>query len=170
MWQFQDLTVPMMEDENGTLFTTGAILASVLGVTDNNLVALYQAHKDEFDDVRVNTTHANDFLQANKETFGVQRVRQDMHLWSEDDMILFAGLSRTPVGKAFRKEMIKAIKAQARKGFITEEYFDSVVSQLVTRLTALEEQKQQAASGLNTAASAAGSALAAQRYTKPFRS
>lgn len=163
----------MMEDSDGTLYTTGAPLAGALGVTTNNLVFLYNQHRDEFDDARVSTTHANEFLQQYKEQFGIQRVRQDMHLWTEDDMILFAALSRSDQGKAFRKAMKELVKQQARKTLVTKEYFDTVVAQLVQRNQNLQEQVNalhEAQPHLRHIAKNAGQMLYEQRFTKPFRS
>jgi hypothetical protein len=183
LWQFQNLNVPMMEDSNSTLYTTTPILASALGVEVNSLRQIFKRHQDELDGICVQEMHANgdcvtdsdatSFLQANKETFGLKYVRGDMHLWSEDDMILIAGLTRTETGKAFRKEMVKAIKAQARKDLITKEYFDSVVAQLVQQNQALQVQVneiREAQPHLNDIASNAGHLLRNQRFTKPFRS
>jgi prophage antirepressor-like protein len=166
LWQFQDLNIPMMLDDNRTLYTTTPILASALGVDEGTLRQIYQRHQDEFDGNCVTDSDAISFLSENRKTYGLTYVRGDMHLWSEDDMILFAGLSRTPVGKAFRKEMVKAIKAQARKGLVTEEYFDSVVSQLLARVSVVEAAQP----ALDRAASAAGTMLQAQKHTKGFRS
>jgi len=168
-WQFDTLVVPMMEDESGTLYTTSSVLAHALGVTENNLVYLYQAHPDEFDGARVSTTHANSFFQQNMEEFGIQRVRQDIHLWTENDMILFAALSRSDQGKEFRKQMVQLVKQQARKTLITKEQFDAIVGELMVRINELEKAQQDAQPHLNATASAAGSALAHQRYIKPFR-
>jgi prophage antirepressor-like protein len=173
LWQFQNLNVPMMENGSDTLYTTTQVLAGVLGVTANNLVALYHLHKDEFDDARVNTLHANEFLQQHKEQFGVRRVRQDMHLWTEDDMILFAALSRSDQGKAFRKAMKELVKQQARKTLITKEYFDNVVSPLVQQNQALQARVdtiEEAQPHLKHIAKTAGQMLYDQRFTKPFRS
>jgi hypothetical protein len=166
LWQFQDLTIPMMEDTNGTLYTTGPILANALGLEEKTLRNIYANHQDEFDGNCAQDVGAIPFLQENKTAYGLKYVRGDMHLWSEDDMILFAGLTRTQVGKAFRKEMVRAIKAQARKGYIPQEQFDVLVGQLMTRLQMVEE----AIPALNRAASAAGSVLQAQKSTKPLRS
>jgi hypothetical protein len=173
LWQFQNLNIPMMEDEGGTLYTTGSVLAGALGVTPQNLRSIYANHRDEFDGVSVNAIDANEFLQQHKEAFGVQRVRQDMHLWTEDDMILFAALSNSDQGKEFRKGMKQVIKTQARKGLITKEYFDSVVSQLVAQNVELLERVtavEAAQPAFDRAASAAGTMLQAQKHTKGFRS
>lgn len=167
MWQFDTLSVPMMEDEQtGVLYTTGSVLAVALQVTEQNLRSVYMNHKDEFDGNRVNDIDAISFLGEHREAFKIKYLRPDMHAWSEDDMILFAALSNSDQGKAFRKAMKELVKQQARKGLITQEYFDSVVSQLMERVVAIEQAKDH----LDATASALGAGLAHQRYTKNFRS
>lgn len=173
LWQFQNLNVPMMEDANGTLYTTSPILASLLQVTEDNLRMVYQNHQDEFDGLSVSDIYANDFLRQNKEVFGIQRVRADLHVWSEDDLILFAAFANSSQGKEFRKAMKELVKQQARKTLITKEYFDAVVSQLVAKnieLQARVDAVEAAQPHLRNIASNAGKLLNDQKHTKPFRS
>jgi BMFP domain-containing protein YqiC len=172
-WQFNNLNVPMMEDEDGTLFTTGSVLSGVLGVTERNLRNVYLNHRDEFDGNCANDIGAISFLQQNRETFQLKYLRADMHVWSEDDMILFAALSNSDQGKEFRKGMKELVKQQARKSYVSREEYESLAEQLIhvsNRLEALEQERENVRPSLNLAASAAGVALAAQRNTKAFRS
>lgn len=168
-WQFNELSIPMMEDERGTLYTTTGVLCGALGVVENDLRNIYLSRRDEFDGLSVNNLGANDFIRANKEIFCVQRVRQDMHLWSEDDMILFAAISRSDQGKEFRKQMVQLVKQQARKTYISREEYDRMVGELMIRIGKLEQEKDQVRPAMQESASAFGRGLSYQRRTKTFR-
>lgn len=106
-WTFQNLSVVMMEDENGVLYTTSAVLATALGVTTDSLRMAYKFHREEFDALSVTDAYAKDFLNLHRVELGIQRLRDDMHIWSEGDMILHAMYCQTSQGRGFRKDLIE---------------------------------------------------------------
>jgi hypothetical protein len=109
----------------------------------------------------VRKSDAIPFLKEHKVEFGLKYVRGDMRLWTEDDMILVAILSHAPSSKEFRKDLVQFIKANAVKDYVSREEYDS----LLERLKALES----AVPALQVAASAAGTALQAQKGTRHLR-
>jgi prophage antirepressor-like protein len=172
LWMFQSLVVPMMEDENGVLYTTSAVLAKVLGVTPHTLAATYHRHKDEFEGLSGTDSAASGqpskismFLRIHMSEFEIRRVRSDLHLWSENDMILHAMYCQTIEGRGFRKDFINFIKQNAIRGCVTQEQ----LNEMQTQVNELRELLAAAGPSLQTTASAIGSALYAQRGTKPLR-
>jgi prophage antirepressor-like protein len=168
-WSFQNLHIPMLEDEQGSLYCINQALTSALGLTEASLRKLYFQHKGEFDGNCVTSSNAIQFLREHKTEFGLRYVRGDMRLWSENDMILIAVLSRSPVGSEFRKGVIQLIKDNARKEYISKEQYEADMSLLKGQVQELKDMFQQSQPALHTAASAAGVALQAQRGTKHLR-
>ena len=125
-WDFNNLRVPMMMDTSGKLWCTSKQLCEALGIKPEAIRKLAHDHKDELEFLSVTESHAKDFLKENKSEFGIKRVKQDMSLWSEDDMITIAVLSKSSVAKQFRKDLVKLIKEQARKSYVTRDEFNEI--------------------------------------------
>ena len=169
-WAFNNLHLPMMEDAQGKLYCTNQALTSALGLSPATLRELYAQHKEEFEGACVSSPDAKEFLQRHKTEFGIRRLREDMHLWSEEDMIVIAVLSRSPIGVEFRRGIVQLVKSNAKRGYVSKEQYDRDLGELRGQLQYLMEAVQQSQPALQTAASAAGSALQAQRDTKHLRS
>jgi hypothetical protein len=154
-------------------------LADSLGVTAGDLDVSFHTRKEEFDGLRLSSTKAKEALEQHREMFGVQRLRQDMHIWSENDMLMHAMIARSSIGRQFRKGLIELIKKSAVIEVPTVQENQNLMEQLrlvradnaimSERLTALEEVFSWAKPKLQKAASAAGAALSAQRGTKEIR-
>lgn len=116
-------------------------------------------------DLSVSNPNAKEFFTAHKTEFGIKRVRSDMRLWSEDDMLTFAFHSKSPQSLEFRKQLRKFIKQNATRGYVTQAQFDELKGQMhsIMELVAMYVP------AANEAASSAGKALRAQRSTKPLR-
>lgn len=186
-WKFENIDVPMMELDDGTLCTTGYVVASALGVTQNNLQHIYNNRQEDFKGLRLrenwgNTVPPIDFLRQNREEFGLTYIRDNMYLWTESDMIMFAILSRSEKSFDFRQGLIEFVKQNARKNYVTVEEYQMLLghySQVQQHLQILEQnqanmQRQLEAIAkanpiLELAASAAGSMLAAQKGMKKLR-
>lgn len=174
-WQFENIDVPMMEDEDGMLYCTSPVIASALGIDEITLRTMYHYHHDEFEPVRLESMNAYDFLKQHKQEFSIKRLRKDMHLWTEDDMITFAVFSKSDRAREFRRGLKQFIKQQARRQYISKEEYDTLAEhyanlyqqfQLLTKRVGDIEQAQP---HLQATASAAGAALSHQRYTKRLR-
>lgn len=141
-WSYNNLHMPMMSDDNGDLWCTSKQLCGALGITENSLRLLKNGHKEEFDDNCVSKTNAISFLKENKTEFGVKYVRGDMTLWSEDDMITVAILARSPIARAFRKELKTFIKQNAIKNTVSRAEHDKTLMQLGMMAVEIEELKK----------------------------
>lgn len=174
METINNLSIPMLSiDED--LYITQHNLSKMLGVEQKTLRNTFNNRVDEFDGVRAHSMGANDFIRENKHLLGVKRVRDDMHLWTEDDMITFAMLVRGKKGLLIRKELKAAIKSNAKRQTVSQEKYDELVSQLATlreevcQLSQIKEEFELARPFLEEIASMAGKTLQAQRGTKPLR-
>lgn len=90
------IPMPSIDDE---LYITQDNLSKLLGISAGCLNKTYNNRKDEFDAVSANIIRANEFLKQHKHLLGIKRVRKDMHLWTEDDMLTFGMLVRGPRGR-----------------------------------------------------------------------
>ena len=157
--------LPMMEDDRGELYGTNKTVMEGLGISEDAIRHIYSRHKNEFDSVSVTDCHANEFLRRDKALFGIKRVRSDMRVWNEDDMITFAFYAQSEKGLQFRKDLRKFLKENAKRHYVNKEEYDKLKSDFQT-LTALVLQNIPAA---NETASAFGAGLRAQRGTKQLR-
>lgn len=161
-WKFDSLEVVMIEDDQGELYTPSSVLAKALGVSTDDLRNRYIANKIEYDGLSAGSIYAKEFIKLNKHLLGVRRVREDLHLWSESDMILHAMYSRTPQGRRFRKDLIAFIKQHAVRSGVYQEQLDALRAEI-------EELRQVVSStgkARDRAASLAGAGLQVHRNTK----
>ena len=166
-WDFQGLHVPMMEDSNGNLYCTFKQLSDALQCPEATIRAMRRRRANEFSGFCVSKCNAisdiREFLEQNRIEFGLRYVRDDMAIWTEDDMIMAAVMIKNTVGKEFRKNLVKFIKENARKGYVHESEFNS-------RMTEMNQKIDNLAAYLNANASEAGRKLNAQKQTKHLRS
>lgn len=118
-WSFNGLHMPMMQDGNGDLWCTSKQLCEGLGITESALRELRRTNKDEFELLSVRKCDAKEFFSEHKIEFGIKRIRKDMSLWSETDMLMVAILSRSGVSRKFRREWIQFVKANAKREVLT---------------------------------------------------
>lgn len=164
-WSFAGLEVPMMEDEDGELYCTSKALCGALGVTEGNIRSFYNDNKAEFDSLTVSNRHAKEFFREHQSVFELKRIRGNIRIWSEDDMLVFAFFLKTPQAREFRRELRLFIKQQARKDTVSREEFMS----LLERVKNMELEREEALPRFNLAASCAGKTLASFRGTTDFR-
>jgi hypothetical protein len=165
-WEvIQGTCLPMMEDKDGELFCTNKCIEDGLGLTPDNVRKIYQVNKDEFSALSVTNPHAKDFLKTHKNEFGVKRVRSDMRLWNEDDMLTFAFKANTDKGIEFRRNLRKFIKENAKRHYVSKEQFDD----LKNKFNDLTKIVLYSLPAVETTASLAGKALRAQKQTKQLR-
>lgn len=164
-WEFMGLHMPMMEDENGELFCTSKAIYDALGISKDDLDHIVSRHSEEFGSLRLTDCQSKEFFQKNKAEFGIQRVRSNMRLWSEDDMLTFAFHSKSTLSLEFRTKLRKFIKQNAKRGYVSQDAFE----QLKGQLSELQQLVLQYLPAANEAASHAGRSLRAHRETKPLR-
>lgn len=157
--------MPMMEGEDGVLYCTTKAVCEGLGIVPRVLDNIRRRHADELSDLRSTNCGSKDFLLQNKDALGLERVRNDMRLWTEDDMLMFAIYSRSGIAKDFRRSLIQFIKENARKGYVPGD----VHARTEARLSAIEEILASAGFALSQNASTAGKLLNQQKDTKRLR-
>src|SRR5690348_769703 len=106
-WSFHNFQVPMMEDEEGHLWCTSAALCGALGLNKRTFQTIYLVHKDHFGDhtLRALDPSTKAFLVEHRDEFGVSRLRGDLRLWSDNDMLWFAAKSNSPAAREFVGEL-----------------------------------------------------------------
>jgi prophage antirepressor-like protein len=138
-WEFNGLHVPMMADKDGLLYCTSKQLCEALGITKQALHEVKRRHADEFSLLRSTESGPKEFLTENKVEFGIKRVKSDMVLWPEDDMILVAMLTRSSVSKEFRRQLVLHIKANAKKDMVPQVTHTNALIELGKMAVRLEE-------------------------------
>lgn len=162
-WEFMGLHMPMMEDDRGELYCTSKALCEALGINEGTLRSVYERHKEEF--LSVSICDAKEFLRQNKVEFGIKRIRSDMRLWSEDDMLTFAFHSKSVQSLEYRKQLRQFIKQNAKRGYVSRDAFENLKGELHE----IKEFMQKYMLAVDESASHVGKALRAQRETKSLR-
>ena len=133
-WKFHNIKIPMIRI-NGKLYTTSYVLAAALCTTQDNLRMLYKKYREEFDEtcLSVSGIYAKDLaaLDRFRETFGIERLRLDMHLWSTDNMMDFGFLNHTDVGREFKRGVKRLVNKEAHTYCPTAREVDKIRKQLV---------------------------------------
>jgi hypothetical protein len=160
----------------GELFCTSSALCSALGMTAEHLRKVVQMNKEQLQPLSVTNRHAiAEFMRANREALGVQRVKATTQLWPLREALKVAYLARTNVSWEFINASIDLVQENATQGLVSREEFEALERRLdlhreeserLARLEAIVLGSQEA---LQVAASAAGSVLAAQRGTRRVR-
>lgn len=138
-WSFNGLEIVMMESPEGVLYCTSKQLSAALGVGESAVRTVRLRNKDEFNSLSVTKRDAKEFLAQVKDALGIKRLRADIYLWSEDEMILAAILTRSTVSKEFRKGLIQFVRDNARKNMVENEVHARVLIELGKCVTQIEE-------------------------------
>lgn len=169
VWEFNGLKVPMVEDSAGELFCTTKQLAEALQTTESHVRRIKDRHSDEFDGLSKTNCLAKDFLARNKSEFGIKRLREDVLIWSEDDMIMAAILIKSPVGKEFRKDLRKFVKANAMRGMVPVELVNRLIAETQEARAETAEMRSEFVAlkeYLEASASLSGKALSVHKQAK----
>jgi len=172
------LYMPMMEDEKGELFCTTGQLTKALGITQTALYSVVTRHRDELDLLSLAKREAKEFIKKNRVEFGVARVRNDMHLWSEKDMVVVALLSKSTVSKDFRTNLSLFIRENATRDLVHVSVLEAARSQMLEdrsvmmeeldrqrgRLDSMQQVIERFIPASDRAASAAGQMLQARQH------
>jgi len=174
----------MMEDTDGELYCTSKQLCTALGITEEAIWKIYERHKEELSALsltkrqpkNVDSDKTGDrilrFLKENRTEFGIQRLRKSMRLWTAKDMFIIAVYSQSAVSKEFRNQLWNFVRHHAQVTYVTREEFQLLekqnqqLAEQVRQLTAILTEAQP---GLQQQASAAGTALRAQKSIKHLR-
>lgn len=165
LWEFNELRIPMLCTEQYGMCCTSKALAGSLGITESALRDIHSRHKAELHPICVANCDAILFLRAHREEFGVNYVRKDMVLWPLRQALVVAHRSNSKVSSAFLQASLDLVEHHARTSYVTEDKYNALLRRVDQLQTALELSQP----ALSTAASAAGSALRAQRDIRHLR-
>lgn len=129
-WSYNNLHVPMIRDDKGGLWCTNKALSEALGVTEQALRMVYRRRGDKLKGLSLTDCDAKDFITSNKVELGIGRLRKDMLLWSESEMIRIALWSKSSVSDVFVEEVVKLVREQATTGYVTQDEHNRVLIQL----------------------------------------
>lgn len=168
-WSFQNIHMPMIDIGGSELVCTNKQLMLGLGCSKRSLLDCYNTHKNEMTALRYVNPYLKDFLIKNKTELGLERVREDIVLWSEDAMMCFAFFIKTPNAVEFRKELRAYIKDHRTIYTGGLEQLQRDMRQELNELHEFKDMVKQAIPNLEEAAKLAGSMLQAQKGTKHLR-
>jgi prophage antirepressor-like protein len=168
-WKFRNFIIPMASVA-GRLYTTTQMLSKALGVSYDAIYHSYLRNRDRLQNLNLTNCQAKEVFAQNKEAFGIKRLREDMHIWSEAQMIFLAFNCRSEQGQEFSDAVIELVIREARTNMHTDEEMAGAIAEvqmqyapeiadLKARIAALEV-------GYSTAASAAGAGLQAFKTVK----
>lgn len=157
----------MLEDEKTRmLYTTVRILALVLATKEANILELYRNHGQRLTSGMPEIRKAAlEVLRQNRVEFAQPRFRQDAPLPSLPDITFISSHIKTPDADEFRASITQFALDNIRRSAVSFEEFQA----LQRELEELREFMHSTKPALHVAASAAGSALNAQKGTKAFR-
>ena len=165
-WKSENFCCAMVEDEERRMWTTTAGVAGALGIEQDSALNLYHRNKAHFEDttpsLRGDKESVVAFLTQHQKHFGIKRMRANLRIWSEDDVLTLAVLCKSPQALKAKKEFLQFIKSNMRREYAT---LQTQYNELLHRLMLVEE----ALPAVQKLRSAAGSSLAACRGTVGLR-
>ena len=164
-WRFRSLVVPMIMGNDGVLYTTSKAMSSALGISLPSLSQIYKRASHRFSDLRLTQSQSKSTFLDHRHEFGITRAREDMRIWTENDMIRFAACATSEAAEDFMQGVIELVKANAKIGSVTKEEHESLQQEVRDIKNTLSEMQQV----LNDAASFAGKELNLHKKTRSLR-
>jgi hypothetical protein len=153
-WQFRSLVVPMILGDDGVLYTTSKAICAGLGIHPKSLMNMYKG-SNKYSNIRVTRDDLKEMFLNHREGFGITRFKEDLRIWTENDMIKFAARATSEAADDFMEGVIELVKANAKVGHVTKEEHNKLLEGFnELKATVLEMQKV-----LTEAASHAGREL-----------
>lgn len=193
IWEFRNFKVPMISDEEHGLLTVTPVLAGALKIPPQYIRGISHDHSEKLSHLSVGESNAKGFLLANKEAFGLSRVRNDGRLWTIRDMIYIAFYSRSQVAADFQADMIELVESHAKVTRVSPHMFQKLLDEHMEtarrlelaetelertrdaladtqdRLEGLEKRVSLTSPALEQAGSAFGKGLSLQKQIKSLR-
>lgn len=164
-WRFRSLVVPMIMGNDGVLYTTSKAICAGLGIEATSLMHIYGRAPSRFSTLTMTQSHAKETFVEHRKEFGIVRLREDMRVWTENDMIRFAACATSEAAEDFMQGVIELVKANAKIGSVTKEEHESLQQEVRDIKNTLSEMQQV----LNDAASFAGKELNLHKKTRSLR-
>jgi hypothetical protein len=181
-YPFLGLVFGVIELPDGQVVTTTMALAAAIGSEPRTLRANYENNRQMFSPLRGNSNGSKEILQLlreHKERFMVRRLKDDLLLWTEEDMYMHCHFSRSERAAQFMQHNVRFLRewrmANIGLSTIDQERFvklETENAELRSQLLAIGERVDAivaASPYLEKTASLAGGILAAQRGTKAAR-
>lgn len=151
-WRFANLNVPMLKLPDGRLVCTGKAVCRALGINNESLRYLASKYADKLSRISVSETHAKVFLDEHRDLYEIDRLRNDMRLWTPEDLLWFARHVTSAQSDEAYVEIIKLVQREAQEGMISVEEWRGMearnlelehrnvtLEELVRRMEVLEE-------------------------------
>jgi prophage antirepressor-like protein len=134
-WNFRNLNVLMIEI-NGTLYCPSTALAVALNVTQHNLTMWAKSKHRNIRPLRIRDLEpgVQALISSNRDGFHIKRLKQDIALWSEKDMIRLACRSRSAIGEDFHEQFVTLIVENATRELMTKEQVKQLLEEQEARI------------------------------------
>lgn len=164
-WQFRSLVVPMIMGDDGVLYTTSKAICAGLGIDKISLIHIYGRAPSRFSALSMTQSHTKESFREYRKEFGIVRLRDDMRIWTENDMIRFAACATSEAAEDFMQGVIELVKANAKVGSVSQEEYQTLQQEVRDIKNTLQEMQQV----MNEAASFAGKELNLHKKTRNLR-
>lgn len=129
-WTFHGLIVPMLEDDEGRLYTTSKQLCAALGITERKLYRIRNNNSDWVAPIRLPDPQSNSLISRNREFLQIKRLAPDMVLWDHKTMLRIAQHADTDRTNRFFDEMFDDAIGKGKRYLLTVEQLESLTVEL----------------------------------------
>lgn len=138
-WKFKALVIAMVRLPDGMLLCTSKALCNALGLSEQALWNVVNRYKNRLHPIQVRTLGTQneslkDFLNQYRDTFGIQRLRDDMLLWPLKEALGVAFHVHTNLAWEFHQAAIELVEKNAAEQGVSRTEWDA----LLTRMQNLE--------------------------------
>jgi len=138
-WRFKALVIAMVRLPDGMLLCTSKALCNALSLTETQLYNVLNRYRRRLNPLRVESLASQnerlrDFLNQYRDTFGIQRLRDDMILWPLKEALGVAFHVHTGLALEFHQAAIELVERNAAEQGVSRAEWDA----LLTRMQNLE--------------------------------
>jgi hypothetical protein len=132
-YPFLGLVFGVIEGPDGQVVTTTMALAAAIGVEPRTLRMNHENNTHMFNPLRGNSIGAKEIIQLiqqHRERFMIRRMRDDLLLWTEEDMYMHCHFSRSERAAQFMRHNVRFLRewrmANVRPSPFSEERFAQI--------------------------------------------
>ena len=138
-WKFKALVIAMVRLPDGMLLCTSKALCNALSLTETQLHTVLNRYKSRLHPLHVASLAAQnvtlrEFLNQYRDTFCIQRLRDDMLLWPLKEALGIAFHVHTDLAWEFHQAAIELVEKNAAEQGVSRAEWDA----LLTRMQNLE--------------------------------
>jgi hypothetical protein len=131
--------------DDGQVLTTTAALSAALGINEQTLLKNYHQHKHRFIGLSITDSNtkgeALNLIRSNRASFHSKRIRNDMHLWCEEDIYTHCWLSNSPRAVEFMQYTARHLREWRQKNIPLN--YQQQINTLQEAVSLLQAQFQQ---------------------------